>query len=295
MPRLAILSDTHNEFERATGPRQPTHAWFTLDRARRAIPGHPATGPLLDSLRGRVDLAVLAGDIDIGHHSIVYAEQVAEFLAVPVVLVMGNHEAYGGRDLDLLVPEMQAAARGTAKRVNFLENASVRFDFEGRAVHVLGCCLFTDYAVNGGGDVDLAYAMRDAAASLNDHARIVDGGRLFTPDMARRRHAVSRAWLGDEIASIRAGEADATLVVVTHHAPIPDANPPEYRGGRLAPAFVSDLRPEIEAWQPDIWIWGHTHYSMDRTAGCTRLVSAQRGYVCVESGADEFVPVIVEI
>jgi hypothetical protein len=85
------------------------------------------------------------------------------------------------------------------------------------------------------------------------------------------------------------------VVVVTHHGPIPDANPPQYRGGELVPAFVSDLRSEILEWQPDLWVWGHTHHSMRDRLGRTELVSAQRGYIGSEEGADSFVPELVLI
>jgi hypothetical protein len=82
---------------------------------------------------------------------------------------------------------------------------------------------------------------------------------------------------------------------MTHHAPIPDANPPVYRGGDLAPAFVSDMRAEIQTWAPDLWAWGHTHYSMEDRIGRTQLVSAQRGYLGMEPGAESFVPVVITV
>jgi hypothetical protein len=82
---------------------------------------------------------------------------------------------------------------------------------------------------------------------------------------------------------------------MTHHAPIPEANPPRHQGGALSPAFVSDLRQEILDWAPDLWVWGHTHHSMETTLGRTKLVSAQRGYIGDEEGADRFLPALVEI
>jgi hypothetical protein len=88
------------------------------------------------------------------------------------------------------------------------------------------------------------------------------------------------------------GEADV-VVIATHHAPLLEANPPQHQGGELTPAFVSDLRQEILDWAPDLWVFGHTHFSMRDRIGKSELVSCQRGYVGIEAGADIFVPELV--
>jgi len=294
--KIVAMSDLHNEFEREGGPGNPSPAWLELNVRRQGIEGHPDVGPMLGHLRGEgVDLVVLAGDIDLEDHGIAYADRVASFLGVPVVYVMGNHEAYGA-DLDILVPNLRMAAQATGGRVVFLENDSTVFEIRGRRIHLLGCCLFTDYRLNGNGEADVALAMHDAGSGLNDHFHIRMRGSLFSPAMAREIHGGSRAWLARETARIRSEEGkEAEIVVVTHHAPIPEANAPNYRGNRLAPAFASDLRAEIADWRPTAWIWGHTHWTMEATIGPTKLYSSQRGYVCVEPGAESFIPTIVEL
>jgi hypothetical protein len=54
--------------------------------------GHPTIGPNLSTLQGAYDVDVLAGDVDLGTAAIAYASAVRGWLAVPVVLVAGNHE-----------------------------------------------------------------------------------------------------------------------------------------------------------------------------------------------------------
>jgi len=295
--RLALMSDIHNEFEAPTGPTNPTAAWMALHRSRKRIPGHPEAGPLLDGLRGEgVDIVVLAGDIDVGVRGIEYAKRASMFLGVKSVYVCGNHEGYHGRDLDLLIPEMRTAARATNGWVTFLENEAAVFDFDGQRLHVLGCTLWTDYEANGSEPGDISFAMGCAGDGLNDHTRIFVRGRILTPMLARDLHLESRAWLGQEVERIRAeGGDDAKILIVTHHAPIQEANGPQFVGGRLAPAFVSDLTGQIAEWRPSAWFSGHTHYSLDTSVGGTRVVSAQRGYVCCEPGAEGFVPRVIEI
>jgi hypothetical protein len=291
------MSDIHNEHENPNGPRRPTAEWFSLRKARRACPGHPDVGPFLGHLRGEnLNLIVMAGDIDIGLHGITYADRVSLFLGAQVVYVMGNHEAYNGRDLDKLTPELRAAAKATSGRVTFLENERATFEFHGERLHVLGCTMWSDYRLNGSDDAAVDEAISAAARGLNDHLQIFLRGNQFHPFHARQLHDVSLKWLDREVAGIREAEGtDAKILIVTHHAPIPDANPPQYRGGKLSPAFASDLTAKIELWQPDYWLNGHTHFNHDVRIGRTRCLSSQRGYVCSEAGADTYEPLVVDL
>jgi hypothetical protein len=96
----------------------------------------------------------------------------------------------------------------------------------------------------------------------------------------------SRAFLEAELRKPRGpGEK---LVVVTHHAPVPEM-PNEGSGEDpiLDPAFRSDLRALMSpapddgrgALHPaDLWVFGHTHESFDRRIGLTPVVSNQKGY-----------------
>ena len=67
-------------------------------------------------------------------------------------------------------------------------------------------------------------------------------------------------------------------VVISHHAPV--INPAtKYRTSLLQPAFNSlDMVPVIEEFQPDLWIYGHTHECDDQMLGKTRIISNQLGY-----------------
>lgn len=291
MIRLAVMSDIHNEFE---SPTPSGDDWSALSEARSAIPDHPEFGPLIDSLVGRsVDLVVMAGDIDLEDRGIAYTEEVSAYVGAPVVCVMGNREAYTGRDMDTIVSDLRTAARATNGRVTFLENEKATFDFPAGRLYVLGCTLWTDYALNGNDAVERA--MQDCT-DLNDHLHINWQGERFLPAQALRLHEASRQWLEQEIGAIRAAEGDeADILIVTHHAPISDGIAPHFRSGKFSPAFASDLRAEIDNWQPKAWLFGHTHHSVDLVIGKTRLLSAQRGFVCQEDGAEHFLPVIMDI
>ncbi|WP_296706378.1 metallophosphoesterase [Rhodoblastus sp.] len=283
--RVAIMSDLHLEFER--GPVRGDE-WSAFVERRASILWHPRIGPLLDEAVG-VDLLILAGDIDVGTRGMAYADEVAQYIGAPVVYVLGNHEGYDGTPFDRLFDALREKATVTQGRVSFLENSRAEFG----DVHVLGATLWTDYAANGRENVETA--MREANNCLNDHVRCRLGGNKFRPPGARSLHFASRAWLRDEVAKIRANDPEAKIVIVTHHAPIIDGAAPEYRGDILSPAFVSDLSAEIQAWRPTLWVFGHTHFNVDKFIGSTRVVSAQRGYVGEAPAVESFRPAIVEI
>ena len=272
MTRIAVASDLHIEFERSGEP----------DPAPAADGLHPSGGPDLGAIHGEADLLLLTGDIDLGSYGVAYADAAARFLDIPVVYVLGNHEAYH-RSLDGVLYDCRKAAAATQGRVLFLENDAV----EVAGARVLGCTLWTDYRIDGDGGA----GMRAAAAGLADHQLITVSGRRFTPADALARHQVSRNWLEDELAR----GSTLPTVVATHHAPVRAAIEPRFEGSPLSPAFVSDLEHLIEAHAPAAWIWGHTHYSVDTTIGATRCVSAQRGYPGEDARAALFRPAIVEV
>lgn len=295
--RIALMSDLHIEFEaphweriRAAVRRGDSSAAEAL-RVRaeiRAEPGHPDQGPDLRSLKALgVDLLLLPGDIDVGTGGIAYADAAARYLGAPSLTCAGNHEAYRG-DLSWLIPALANAAGRTAGRVTFLERSREDIEISGRRIAVLGATLWTDYALNGNAPM----AELAAGRALNDHRLIGSDGGPFTPAKARALHLETREWLARE--AVRAREEVDTVIVMTHHAPVPDANPPECRG-ELSPAFASDMRREILEWQPDLWVWGHTHFSMRDRLGRTELVSAQRGYIGREPGAERFSPAVITI
>lgn len=235
-----------------------------LEHLERWFPGHTLIRPA-----HQADLLALAGDV--GHS----AKAVSLFAdwPVPVLYVIGNHEAYGGCIEDV-VDEIRQAAEGTS--VKFLERDAI--DFGG--VRFLGCTLWTDYRLRS--NRTQRQLMENAALRINDHRLIqTRGGELFTPEHALREHEASRSWLMRELAQ----PYDGTTVVISHHAPHPLSIHPRYVGDPVNAAFASDLSELLQ--MADVWLHGHVHDSFDyKVEGC-RVVANPRGYARnVTSAAD---------
>jgi hypothetical protein len=226
-----------------------------LEHLARRFPGETLIRPA-----HQADVLVLAGDI--GHA----ADAIALFAnwPVPVLYVLGNHEAYNGC-IDSVLDELKAASCGTS--VRFLEREAV--DFGG--VRFLGCTLWTDYRLQCG--LTQLQLMENAQRCLNDHRLIWTlSGELFSPVHALRDHEISRAWLASELAR----DYDGTTVVITHHAPHPLSVHPRYAGEPLNAAFASDLTELMQ--KADIWLHGHVHDSFDYEVSGCRVVANPRGY-----------------
>ncbi len=279
--RILYMSDLHLEMESF---RLAIPGWAEFLARHKRDPRHPSRGPMLNEV-GSVDLVVLAGDIHNGLRGIVYAEQVADYLDAPVVMVAGNHEYYH-HDAAVLLTALRAAAKKT-ERVHFLENTSAVFEAGGEKVKVLGSTLWTDFALHG----DPASSALNAHQLMNDY-RFVDLNRVkLAPWDTRRFHQASRQWLQEELANT---EASVKRVVVSHHAP--SGLVLGKRQGAIAPAYASEIIGAFGVGQLDLWIHGHTHFRHDSRIGGVRLVSAPRGYVGHDgAGALQFKPGIVEV
>lgn len=232
--RIQVLSDLHFEYFQAGDPRRDLAAMVRPD----------------------VDVAVLAGDIDVH----VAAAAAAAQLERPVVQIAGNHEFYG-HAIDPPVSWRPTVA----SHVRWLENETTVVS----DVRFLGCVLWTDYRLFGSQLMSGATATR----MLSDHRRIrLPNGTPFRAVHAYEIHAASRAWLEAELAKPWAGKT----VVVTHHAPSARSVAACYADDPLTPAFASNL--ESLAQQADLWIHGHMHHSCDYKVGRCRVVCNPRGY-----------------
>lgn len=245
--RLHLLSDLHHDRFPPTAPPRPK----------------------IDLPDVAADVVILAGDIDSGADGVHWAVTQAERLGKPLLYIPGNHEYYG-QEYHTTLAAMRAAADGS--KVTVLDEN--RWLHQG--VRFLGCTLWTDYATTPAGHdaIDIASKL------MPDHHIIRFGERLFTPQDALALHQRARDWLAAELAVPH----DGPTVVITHHGPTPDCSHPRFSPGPLDGAFFSDLSALLSGC--DLWLFGHTHVSLDLPVNGARLVSNQRGYPGEPSGFD---------
>lgn len=269
MAQVLYFSDIHIEIREKSG-RTGWSSHYPLD-----------LGPDLRTYAGRVALLVLAGDIgrmrsrrDVS--TLRYAEQAAQLLGCPAVVVPGNHEYYRSS----FDEERDALLAARLDGVTVLDRGEARYALADGTLRVLGATLWTDYAANG----DPAQAMRLAEEKIVDHHLITRrGGAPFRPEDALAEHRLARAWLAARLAEPH----DGPTLVATHHVPHSAARHPGFGVTPLSPAFHSDCDELIDAAAragAQAWIFGHHHWSHELELRGLRLVSAQTGYPGEQTG-----------
>lgn len=235
---------------------------------------------------------VLAGDIGIVHHPSLWDGRYVPFLKDMqsryrfVVLIVGNHEHYGGSFHRTHEKMREWLKQEGLTRVVLLEKQSFVVDdvaFIGATMWT-NCDKFSPYA---------SWYWR----GMSDCKTIRTGPNTTLP--YDRRMKVEDTWVDWEAANRyifseidRQKAAGRKVVVVTHHAPTPMSIHEQYRTGPQAALnmfFCSDMTLDIMDHNPDLWIHGHVHnafdYLVDSTKQIcsTRVVCNPRGYHGEES------------
>jgi predicted phosphodiesterase len=209
------------------------------------------------------DVLILAGDI-IKFSDCAPLDRLLATWKKPVLYIAGNHEYYTRQPMRGHDAAFRSWLSSNHPNVTFLQDEAITIN----GVHFFGGTMWTDFA----GD---PLAMLTAQQQMNDYRLILTepGERLRPADTVTYHQAFKGkciAWFEQDLTGPR--------VVITHTAPVINPNT-KYRGSPLALAFSSlDMVEIVHQYQPDLWIYGHTHECDDHLIGKTRIVSNQRGY-----------------
>lgn len=214
------------------------------------------------------DLVVLAGDIHTkGRHADILSQIP---LSIRVLFVAGNHEYYKQEfhqtqdqflELELIFPNFR-----------WLNNASFKIN----DVAFFGGTMFTDFTLDGKANQPIAKIM--ASEGINDFyvMSIMDYGceprRWNVNDHESEYENFVRefnTWVGSL-------DPNQKRCVITHFSPLPAAINPRFKGSPLNPYFTQDMTSCMG--YDGLWLYGHTHDSVDAMVGNTRVVSNPKGY-----------------
>ena len=209
------------------------------------------------------DILVLAGDI-ITFKDFAPLAALLQVWKKPVLFVAGNHEYYTRMPMQENEEQFRDWLSAEFPNVHFLHNEGITID----GINFFGGTMWTNFKSGN------KKSMRYAEAALNDFRYIRSDTGIFTPEFSIDLHQQFIAALEQWFEKRYPGPN----VVITHHAPI--INPrSQYLLSPLEPAFVSyEMRSYIEKYEPDLWIYGHTHECDTQRVGKTRIVSNQLGY-----------------
>lgn len=243
------------------------------------------------------DLVVLAGDIGQGLEGLRWARKT--FKDQPIVMVLGNHEFFGGQDFIDFVDE--ARNKALELDIDLLECGETSIG----GVRFLGASLWTDFELFSPNPEEFRRLKREAQEFIKDYSpeQIKTGALLkyqgvtsgsLTPELTILRHRETRKWLGKALAR---GDS-ARTVVVTHHCPNQNSIPPQFRTGdssKFSPIYASDL--SYLGGRCALWVHGHVHESCDYDMNGTRVVCNPMGYCSKEFGPQNprFTDLLIEL
>ncbi len=253
--RIALMSDLHCD----------------LEKVRPSLNGHPDRGPDLTKLKeDGADVLVLAGNIEVGPMMLAdYVCQVYQYLRIPIVCVMGNHEFYKGEMHQTLGDSYDRFRRARQRgcEVYLLERTEVTI----AGVRFLGATLWTDFGIHGPKHIE--EAMIEARRVKQDFKQIRYGSRRLDPITYLRLHRKTVKWLEEELEKKRLEQT----VVITHHGPAMGSIAEHYKYDVLTATYVSDLEGLIRRYQPKAWLHGHVHCNVDYKIEGTRILANPRG------------------
>ena len=189
-----------------------------------------------------------------------------------IFILPGNHDYY---DFNLDGDD-RLAQIAVEEGANFAQKAEVVIG----KTRFLCCTLWTDFALNG----DVAASQAMARERMNDYKYIRNAGagyRRIRPYETALIHAEHRGWLEERLSQSHPGPT----IVVTHHCPHPGLI--SKTPGDLDPVYGSDLTGLIHRYQPDAWLFGHTHFNAETLVGRTRVRNVSLGYPDQVSPDDE--------
>ena len=198
----------------------------------------------------------------------------AQYVPVERIQVFpGNHDFYDF----ILDGEDRLTDICAAEGANFAQKSVIVIG----DTRVFCCTLWTDFALHG----EPGRAMMVAQRDMNDYRYIrsaAAGFKRIRPSDTAFLHADHRTWLEGQLSAPFHGRT----VVVTHHCPHPDLI--GERRGDLDAAYGSNLLPMIEKFQPDLWLFGHTHWRVEAMVGRTPVRNVSLAYPGqVSAGAED--------
>ncbi len=111
---------------------------------------------------------------------------------------------------------------------------------------------------------------------LSDFFLIKNHQKKFTVDDYNKMHLSCVAFIKNAIEFSSASKT----IMITHHVPTLQNYPVKYAGSPVNEAFAVDLTELIENYQPDYWIYGHSHVNTPSfNINKTKMLSNQLGYL----------------
>lgn len=216
--------------------------------------------PDLDAFIQPADVLVLAGDINVGRTNTLKTLKYFGRKYEHVVYVPGNHEYYGGLELNGFNIHSEFGYK-LPNNIHFLNPGCVILNH----VNFIGATLWTNFR-------------EDPFCEIVSQSRIVDFRRIPDATPARMKELF---YLHSQYIKVMYEQMEGKKVIVTHFLPASQCVHPRwgsYPEFVLNGYFANDLGDWIEQLEDTTWLFGHTHDYIDVTIGTTNCIANPLGY-----------------
>lgn len=225
----------------------------------------------------RDTVLILAGDIGLVHKANLQERYIpfltrADIQFRKTILIMGNHEHYGGSFRRTRAILQDAIGLAKLENVVLLEKESFVLD----DVAFIGATLWTDCDKQSPHANYLFQGMTDSKVIRTGPNTTLPYERKFSADASWVDHAYARRFIFNEIAAQKA--AGKKTVVVVHHGVSHQSIHPAYAGSNMNMFFASEMTADFMDAEPTLVVHGHTHKQLDYKMGNVRVIVNPRGY-----------------
>jgi len=221
----------------------------------------------IQAITDDIDVLILAGDIDKASsvkHSI---EEITKHCpSLSIIFVPGNHEFYSYRVFDQIEEFDDMFNDNT--QIHVLQNKSITLD----SITFIGSTLWTDFSAHK--QYSLEESMKEAAYSISDFHLIKGMFGYIDADEMRQLCLDSKDFLLETLKEFKSKKS----VVITHFPPLIELKHKHIATSVFSNYFQTDCADIAKMGEPNIWIYGHNHYSDDQKHFSTQFISHQYGY-----------------
>ena len=235
-----------------------------------------------DWLQEMPDILILAGDIvRIDDSYRLLTDLADKYKDMQILYVTGNHEYYDIENM-LEAERILKASLKSHERIHFLQNDTIEIN----GIRFLGTTGWSRMLSLGiEKQLEAKYLV---GYSINDFRLIGYEDRIFTVDDCIELGEQQYEWLKTELSK---DTGCKHTVVITHFSPSLKLRNTQFPIDEMSAYFHASFDDLIEKYQPDIWMFGHTHANFDIHMGMTRVISNQKGYgrECINSYQPDWV------
>lgn len=209
------------------------------------------------------DILILAGDIgyleDKRFENHPFFDWVSDNFN-ETILIPGNHEFYGGFDINNLTDNWEYHLRSN---VRYVYNQMIHLNND---IDLIFSTLWSK--------ISSSYANL-CQRNVNDFHRIKDGDKLLSWMRFNEEHKKCLNFIKSSLNKSNAHN----ILVVSHHVPSFTLMSDEFAKSPLNESFASEIIDLVSVKKVKYWIYGHSHRNISRKIGYTQFISNQYGYV----------------